>query len=226
MDGPVMSTGQSPVGTKSAMRLAIVDDHELVREGLRALIAAQDDGSVDICYSGAHVAEALACDPTVVLLDVELGPGAADVATNTGIFDDAGIPVLLISAFDEPVTIRAGMRAGALGFVPKRVTYGQLMEALEIVARDELYLSVDLASMLASAADTPDLSPRELDALRLYASGLKISAVAHRLGISPHTAKEYLDRVRAKYREVGRPAGTRTELYAAATRDGLLPPER
>jgi DNA-binding NarL/FixJ family response regulator len=148
------------------------------------------------------------------------------VATNTARCRDAGIPVLLISAYDEPAAIRAGMRAGALGFVPKRVSYHQLEEALNCVAADELYLSVDLASMLASAADTPDLSPRELDALRFYASGMKLSAVAHRMGISPHTAKEYLDRVRAKYQQVGRPARTRTELYAAATRDGLLPDEK
>lgn len=206
------------------MRLAIVDDHELVREGLCALIEAQASDVVEIAYSGGSVEEALATAPSVVLLDVELGPGAADVATNTAAFHAAGIPVLLISAFDDPGSIRAGMRSGALGFVPKRVSYEQLQEALDCVAKDELYLSVDLASMLASAADTPELSPRELDALRLYASGLKLAAVAHRMGISPHTAKEYLDRVRAKYQQVGRPARTRTELYAAASRDGLLPP--
>jgi len=205
------------------MRLAIVDDHELVREGLSALIVAHAAESVEIAYSGDSVADALAAAPTVVLLDVELGPGAADVATNTATIHATGIPVLLISAFDDPTSIRAGMRAGALGFVPKRVSYEQLQEALDCVAGDELYLSVDLASMLASAADTPELSPRELDALRLYASGLKLTAVAHRMGISPHTAKEYLDRVRAKYQQVGRPARTRTELYAEASRDGLLP---
>ena len=226
MDGEVLTAAGSAAGASIAVRLAIVDDHELVREGLRALIEAQGDGSVEICYSGAIVAEAATARPTVALLDVELGPGSADVATNTAVFDAAEVPVLLISAFDDPLTIRAGMRAGALGFVPKRVTYEQLMEALMTVAKDELYLSIDLASMLASASDTPDLSPRELDALRLYASGLKLSAVAHRMGISPHTAKEYLDRVRTKYREVGRPVATRTELYAAASRDGLLPPER
>ncbi len=226
MDGEVLTAAGSSAGASIAVRLAIVDDHELVREGLRALIEAQGDGSVEICYSGAIVAEAATARPTVALLDVELGPGSADVATNTAVFDAAEVPVLLISAFDDPLTIRAGMRAGALGFVPKRVTYEQLMEALMTVAKDELYLSIDLASMLASASDTPDLSPRELDALRLYASGLKLSAVAHRMGISPHTAKEYLDRVRTKYREVGRPVATRTELYAAASRDGLLPPER
>lgn len=205
------------------MRLAIVDDHELVREGLSALVVAHAADSVEIAYSGDSVAAAIAAAPSVVLLDVELGPGAADVATNTATIHAAGIPVLLISAFDDPASIRAGMRAGALGFVPKRVSYEQLQEALDCVAGDELYLSVDLASMLASAADTPELSPRELDALRLYASGLKLAAVAHRMGISPHTAKEYLDRVRAKYQQVGRPARTRTELYAAASRDGLLP---
>jgi DNA-binding NarL/FixJ family response regulator len=226
VDGEVLTAAGSSAGASIAVRLAIVDDHELVREGLRALIEAQGDGSVEICYSGAMVAEAVTARPTVALLDVELGPGSADVATNTAVFDAAEVPVLLISAFDDPLTIRAGMRAGALGFVPKRVTYEQLMEALMTVAKDELYLSIDLASMLASASDTPDLSPRELDALRLYASGLKLSAVAHRMGISPHTAKEYLDRVRTKYREVGRPVATRTELYAAASRDGLLPPER
>lgn len=205
------------------MTVAIVDDHELVREGLRALVEAHAGDEIAITYSGAVVAEAIASHPTVVLLDVELGPGAADVGTNTTTCRAAGIPVLLISAYDDPLSIRSGMQAGALGFVPKRVSYAQLTEALHTVAKDELYLSVDLAALLASAADTPDLSPRELDALLLYASGLKLTAVAHRMGISPHTAKEYLDRVRAKYQQVGRPARTRTELYVAASRDGLLP---
>lgn len=207
---------------RSPIRVAIVDDHELVREGMRALIEAEAEGASVVVYSGMSVAGAVGVSPDVVLLDVELGPGAADVATNARTCREAGVPVLLISAYDDPVAIRAGMRAGALGFVPKRVSYAQLAEALDTVAKDELYLSVDLAAMLASAADTPDLSPRELDALRLYASGLKLTAVAHRMGISPHTAKEYLDRVRGKYQQVGRPARTRTELYAAASRDGLL----
>ena len=164
------------------LRLAIVDDHELVREGIRALLETHAPDAVAIVYSGGAVSEAIAAGPGVVLLDVELGPGAADVATNTASCRVAGIPVLLISAYDDAVAIRSGMHAGALGFVPKRVSYDQLMDALSTVAKDELYLSVDLAAMLASAADTPDLSPRELDALRLYASGLKLSAVAHRLG--------------------------------------------
>lgn len=217
-------TGDAVTGAdvEARMRLALVDDHELVREGLRALLSAHPEEAVEIVYSGASVTAALAADPGIVLLDVDLGPGTDPVAVSTRAFVDAGVPVLLISAFDDAAAIRSGLRAGALGFVPKRVSYETLVEALHSAANLELYLSVDLASILAAAADTPDLSPRELDALRLYASGLKLSAVAHRMGISPHTAKEYLDRVRAKYSHVGRPARTRTELYAAAFRDGLL----
>jgi DNA-binding NarL/FixJ family response regulator len=205
-----------------AMRLAIVDDHELVREGLSALIAGQADGMIEVVYSGVSVEEALACRPSVALLDVDLGPGTAPVGARAAQLTDQGVGVLLISAFDDGAAVRSGLASGALGFVAKRVSYETLADALLTVARGELYLSVDLAAILATANDAPDLSPRELDALRLYASGLKLSAVAHRMGISPHTAKEYLDRVRGKYAQVGRPARTRTELYAAASKDGLL----
>ena len=205
-----------------SIRVAIIDDHELVREGLRALIEARGEGAYTVAYSGSSVSEALSSDAEVVLLDVDLGPDARDVATNCRLLTDGGRGVLLISAYDDPGAIRAGLAAGALGFVPKRVPYEELQEAIELVAADEMYLSVDLAAMLAAGPEAPDLSPRERDALRLYASGLKLSAVARRMEISPHTVKEYLDRVRVKYQQVGRPARTRTELYAEARRDGLL----
>lgn len=204
------------------LRLAIIDDHELVREGLTALLATQPDERIDVAYVGVSVQEAIAAGASVALLDVDLGPNGPAVADSVALLADANVAVLMMSAFDDAVAVRGGLMAGAFGFVPKRVSYDTLLEALQTVARNELYLSVDLAAILAAASDTPDLSPRELDALRLYASGLKLTAVAHRMGISPHTAKEYLDRVRGKYAQVGRPARTRTELYAEASRDGLL----
>ena len=206
----------------TAIRLAIVDDHELVREGLKALVERESQGEIVPCFVGDEVAAALASAPSVVLLDVDLGPTRPGVVANVAQCVAADVPVLLISAYDEPGPIRDALQAGALGFVPKRVAFAELQEAVTTAARHELYLSVELAVLLTAAVDRPDLSPREREALQLYASGLKISAVAHRMGVSPHTAKEYLDRVRAKYQHVGRPARTRTELYAAASRDGLL----
>lgn len=204
------------------MRLAIVDDHELVRAGLVALLRDDVELTVEIVYSGTSVSEAVAARADVVLLDVDLGPAAGPVGRSVAELVATGSRVLLISAFDDAVSVRSALKEGALGFVPKRVTLEVLREALTTAARGDLYLSVDLAAILTSASEAPDLSPRELTALQLYASGLTLAAVAHAMSISPHTAKEYLDRVRTKYAQVGRTARTRTELYAAASKDGLL----
>jgi DNA-binding CsgD family transcriptional regulator len=68
----------------------------------------------------------------------------------------------------------------------------------------------------------PTLSDQERRALQLYASGLKMTAVAHTMNVSPHTAKEYIARVRAKYAAAARPARTKTDLYREAVRDHLL----
>lgn len=211
-----------PQAMDSWPTLAIIDDHELVREGLRALIEQQVTGRSPVRYCGPHPDEAVRALAQVALLDVNLGPTGPPVVSSVETLQAGGVRVLLMSAYEEPVLVRQALIAGALGFVPKRVSFNALREAVSTVAQGELYLSIDLASILAAATETPDLSPRELDALRLYSSGLKLSAVAHRMGVSPHTAREYLDRVRAKYANVGRSARTRTELYAEAARDGLL----
>jgi len=208
----------------AAVSVAVIDDHELVRQGLASLLAGAvvAGRQVEVVYAGGSVHAGIDARPDIGLLDVDLGPGSAPVDQAVGKLLEAGSRVLMISAYDDARSIKAGLGAGALGFVPKRVSLEVLVEALCTVYTDELYLSVDLASILAAAVETPDLSPRESEALRLYASGLSMTAVARRLDISPHTAKEYLDRVRAKYAAVGREARTRTELYAAAQSDGLL----
>jgi DNA-binding NarL/FixJ family response regulator len=206
--------------------IAIIDDHELVREGLASLVSGGETPVGRLVYCGDDPRAAAMSTPDIALLDVDLGPGSPRLADSVSGLMEVGAKVLLISAFEDAVAVRAAMTAGALGFVPKRASVEVLREALETVGAGEFYLSVDLAAILASAADSPELSPRELDVLRLYASGLKLTAVANQLGISPHTAKEYLDRVRAKYAQVGRTARTRTELYVEANRDGLLEPER
>ena len=206
--------------------IAIIDDHELVREGLASLVSGGETPVGRLVYCGDDPRTAALSTPDIALLDVDLGPGSPRLADSVSGLMEVGAKVLLISAFEDAVAVRAAMTAGALGFVPKRASVEVLREALETVGAGEFYLSVDLAAILASAADSPELSPRELDVLRLYASGLKLTAVANQLGISPHTAKEYLDRVRAKYAQVGRTARTRTELYVEANRDGLLEPER
>lgn len=206
----------------SAMRVIIIDDHELVREGLVSLITHALPDNVSVIFSGENLDSLGDMSSDVVLLDIDLGPGSSLVEVNVAQLLTGDHNVLLISSSEDSLAIRRGLKAGALGFIPKRVSTEVLFSALETVASGEMFLSVDLASILANAPDRPELSPRETDALRLYAAGLTLAAVAHRMEISPHTAKEYLDRVRRKYELIGRSARTRTELYVVASDDGIL----
>jgi two-component system, NarL family, nitrate/nitrite response regulator NarL len=209
-------------GPPLPLSLAVIEDHQLVRDGLLALLDGPDHPDMVAVYAGSDPVAAAAAGPHVALLDIDLGGHAPDVAANVAVLVGAGAAVLLVSALADPAAVRAGIDAGALGFVPKRAGSDVLREAVETVARHELHLNAELAAILAASVDVPDLSPRELDALRLYSSGLKLASVARRMGVSPSTAKEYLDRVRSKYEVAGRHARTRAELTRAAERDGFL----
>ena len=203
-------------------RVAIVDDHGIFAEALRGWVEGNMD-DVLVAYSGPDPGQ-VPDDTDLVLLDIELGIGrsAADVTRE---LVDAGIDVLLVSAFGDPGLIRPAITAGALGYVPKRVDTGALREAISSALAGEVHVSPDLAAVMMAAIDRPDLSVQERSALQLYASGLTLEAVAHRMNVSPSTAREYLLRVRRKYAEVGREVRTKTDLYAAALQDGLLDEE-
>jgi DNA-binding NarL/FixJ family response regulator len=219
----MVSTPDTADAPASAWRLAIVDDHGLFTDAMRAW-AGENLTEVEVVYAGP--------DPTLVpagtdlvLLDIDLGEGARSTDAVTAQLVAGGSTVLLVSAIGDPVRIRPALAAGAIGYVPKRVGTDVLEQAIRSALSGEVPLSPDLAAVMMSSAGRPQLSRQEEMALQLYASGLKLEAVARRMGISPHTVREYLARVRRKYAEVGREVRTKTDLYAAAVRDGLLPPE-
>jgi DNA-binding NarL/FixJ family response regulator len=129
-----------------------------------------------------------------------------------------------VSALAGPRLVRQALAAGALGYVPKHDPPHVLVQGLRTVARGEPFLTPEISAALAeSDDDVPALSPQELRALRMYASGLKVDSVARRLGVSPATVREYLDRVKRKYEQVGRPARTKAELWHVAAEDGHVP---
>lgn len=206
--------------------IAIIDDHALVREGLVGTLSRRDD--IQVVHVGECAADVLQLEPApdIVLLDLDLD-GKAASAEEAAAMIDRGSRVLVVSALGSPVLIRDMVRAGVSGFVPKRDTSESLLEAIDAVLNGEHWTPPDLAAILANdhAATRPKLSERERRVLVLYASGLKMAAVARQLGISMHSAKTYLDRVRAKYAASGLRAGTKTELYQAAVRDGLIDPD-
>lgn len=209
----------------TVVRIAIVDDHAMFAEGLRSWLAAHDP-DVKVSYLGPDPADALkvASELDAVLLDIDLGPGAPRTADTVDAFAAQHVPVLLVSALARGVPLREAIVAGASGYLSKASDPAELLTRLRQVARGEYVVTREVAEVMCSPAP-PDLSGQELRALQLYAQGLPLKVVARRMSISQYTAKEYLDRVRAKYAASGRAARTKTELHSVAREDGLLTDE-
>lgn len=205
--------------------VAIVDDHEAVRLGLRA---ACRDAGYEVVVDAASVPELLtglagrACD--VVVLDLSLGDGSS-VTENVRAVLATGSAVLVHSIADRVAAVRESLAAGAAGVIPKASPMSAVIGAIDTVARGDVLTNVEWASAIEADRDfaKAQLGRREHDVLHLYASGLPLKLVAAQLGIAHSTAREYLDRIRAKYIEVGRPAPTKVDLLRRAVEDGILP---
>jgi two-component system uhpT operon response regulator UhpA len=217
--------GASTRESDAAATVAIVDDHEAVRLGLRA---ACRDAGYDVVIDAASVPELLvglagrSCD--VVVLDLSLGDGTT-VTDNVRAVLATGSAVLVHSIADRVAAVRESLAAGAAGVIPKASPMSAVIGAIATVARGEVLNNVEWASAIEADRDfaKAQLGRREHDVLHLYASGLPLKLVAAQLGIAHSTAREYLDRIRAKYIEVGRPAPTKVDLLRRAVEDGILP---
>jgi DNA-binding NarL/FixJ family response regulator len=208
-------------------RLVVLEDHPLVRDALLNLLVPHLR-DVDVIYSGQSIAQAEAAvseqgGADLAILDLDLGDGRSPVA-NVVAMVEIGVPVLVVSALGDPGTIHACLVAGAIGFVSKQATPEELLEAVMVAMEGEGSITPDVASALLSAPrDSLNLSDQDRRAMVLYASGLKMEAVARRMNVSRTTAEEYIKRVRAKARKAGTPVPTKTDMYRMAQRSGLLP---
>ncbi len=209
-------------------RVGLIDDHESVRLGLEAACARS--GAAEVVFSGNTVVEYVrwrsendAAPADVVVLDLMLGDGAT-VTENVVRLVDAGSQVIIHSVADRPAAVREALSAGALGIISKSARANDVIDAISTVARGEMLDNVEWASAVDGDREFADaqLSPRERDVLRLYATGLPLKEAAERLGIAYSTAKENITRVRYKYVEVGRPAPTKIDLLRRAMEDGLV----
>lgn len=208
------------------IRVAVVDDHPLFRHALCSRVRLVSP-SAQLAYVGSsvadavteHVREPLDC----VILDLDLGDGRSPV-TSTNELVEAGCKVLIVSGLGDPTTVRAALRAGALGFVSKQSEGDEFEEAFLCTLADEPSTSRDVAAMLAEdeAVSVP-LTERERTAMVLFASGLTIDAVARRMDVKAPTAQEYIKRVRAKYLKAGTSIPSKTDLYRQAREEGLVP---
>lgn len=207
--------------------IAAVDDHPIILDSMPGWIGPGEE-DIRVAGTAATVAALLAGpgrDAHVVLLDLELGDGTT-VEQNVAAIRAAGPAVLVLSASDQPVAVRAAMRAGALGYVLKSEPTTRIRAAITEVAAGRDWISPRLAYILATDDDPgrPALSEQERRALQLYATGMPAKSVARRMAISDETVKQYLQRVRQKYARAGRPAPTKLELHRRAVEDGHISP--
>jgi DNA-binding NarL/FixJ family response regulator len=207
------------------VRVAIVDDHESVQLGLKAAFA--DDGYDVITTAAtvdAFIEELHGREVDVTVLDLSLGDGSS-VTENVKRVQAAGSAVLVHSIADRVALVREALAAGAAGVIPKSSATKTVIAAAATVARGEVLNNLEWASAIDADRDfaKAQLGRREREILHLYASGLPLKLAAEQLGIGYSTAREYLDRIRVKYVEVGRPAPTKVDLLRRAVEDGILP---
>ena len=207
-------------------RVMVIDDHPLLREAVKSRVL-QVAPRAQFSYVGASITDALTAHANqpadCTILDLDLGDGRSPVA-NTAELVSAGCRVLIVSALADAATVRAALRAGALGFVSKQADLEDFEESFRLTVAGEPSTSRDVAAILSSdEAPSVPLSERERTAMVLYASGLKIDAVARRMNVKPATAQEYIRRVRDKYSRAGTPVPTKTDLYRRARDEGLVP---
>lgn len=206
------------------LKVAIVDDHEAIRIALASICELNQ---LKLLASADTVDDALTQignqKPDVAVLDLSLADGSS-VEENVQRFVSREIPVLIFSIADKSSLVRTALKAGAAALVPKSHSMTELIDAIRMVAAGVLVNNLQTTAVIDADAEfkKAKLSPREQEVLSLYASGLALKQVAYELGISAHTAKEHIDRVRNKFATIGRPAVNKTELLMRAIEDGLI----
>ena len=204
---------------------AVIEDHPIVRSALVNRLA-ENFPTATFAYQGQSISEAQeifkTLKPNCVILDLDLGDGKSPIQ-NTIELVESSIPVLVVSALADASVVRSSLIAGALGFVSKQAELEEFLECVEATLEGKQSTSRDLAAILFRDELSVNLSEREKEAMVLYASGLKLEAVARKMNVKPGTASEYIKRVREKYSKAGNPVSTKTDLYKQAVQEGLLP---
>jgi len=210
-----------------AIRVFVVEDHEIVIDGLRWML--DDDASVDIvgqAQSAAQAMEALeSAAPDVLLLDLHLsdrsGPGV--VGSFAEAFPD--LPIVVFTAHDEPEYVEEAIGAGAVGYLLKTAPKEEMIRAIQAAAEGAGYIQAEVTRPLlakfsrdsGAGEPLPAVSPRELEVVALLAEGFADKQIAATLGLSESTVKGYL---RSLYEKLG--ASDRAQAVSIAIRSRLI----
>ena len=208
------------------VRVLIVDDHAVVRTGIRLLLD-QEEGieAVGEASSGRDaIFEARSLKPDVILMDVVMPGGSGLDVIPTLLKEQPGTKVLVLSMQDDPRYVREAFAAGATGYVLKEAADVEVVAAVREVARGGRYVHPELGARLIAAeaeaarkADEDPLSDREREVLRLLALGYTNSEIAKQLFISVRTAETHRAHIMTKLH-----LSSRAALVRYAISEGLL----
>jgi two-component system response regulator NreC len=215
--------GSAPDG--SPITVVLVDDHRVVRAGLRLLLDAQDGIEVvgeagDIATGERRVA---AYRPRVLILDVNLPDGSSLPAIPRILAVAPETRIVVLTMQTEPELAREGLRAGATGFVLKEAAEDELIAAVRSVAAGRTYLNPELGARLASEVvpqrqgPPDDLSERELEVLKLIALGYTNGEIASQLFLSVRTVESHRAHIQQKTRR-----GSRAQIVQYAREHDLI----
>ncbi len=188
------------------IRVAVVDDHGVLRDGLVGVIAAQPD--MEVVATAADGAEAVALcrttRPDVVLMDLEMPVMGGIEATRALVAEAPDTTVLVLTSFSDRRQITGALDAGAVGYLLKDASAGDVVEGIRIAAGGGSPLDPRAARSLLEAKSAPDplagISPREREVLALLLDGMPNKLIARRLGISEKTVKSHLTSI---FRRIG-----------------------
>jgi two-component system response regulator NreC len=209
------------------IRVLVVDDHAVVRAGLRLLLDAEDD--IEMVGEAGDAREAVfevrSSKPDVILMDVGLGSGKSGIEAAPDVLHEApDAKVLMLSMQDDPRYVREAFAAGASGYVLKEAADSELVTAVRQVAGGTRYVDPAMGARIAAAdaeaeraAAKDPLSERESEVLRLLALGHTNQEIAKTLYISVRTAETHRAHIMQKLR-----ISTRAELVRYAIAQGLL----
>jgi len=201
------------------IRILIVDDHPIVRDGLGLLLGTDPDVHLSGSVDGAEKALAFIrrAPVDIVLLDLRM-PRISGVEVLPAILQVQPTPrVIVLSSFNLDEEVYQAAKAGACGYITKDASGSQILEAIRSVAAGRLYFPHNIAIRIAERQERSGLSRRELEVLDMIAKGLTNKEIAQVLMISQFTVRTHIVHI---FDKLG--ASDRTEAVALASRQGII----
>lgn len=212
-----------------AIRVLVVDDHPVVRQGLRSFLSSREGIVVvgEAADGEAALEEVRRLRPDVVLMDLVMPGGGGVPAIRRITAEHPEVRTLVLTSFSSEDDVIPAVAAGAVGYLLKDVAPVELEEAVRAAYRREATLSPEVVTRVmagvarssASKAELDGFTPREIEVLRLLAAGRSNRALAAELYVSERTAKSHVSNILAKLR-----VSDRTQAALWAVRHGLGPP--